>query len=214
MVNAQSGGLYGHIVAGDTSLHRAYIIPALDVMHDIEANFGYEPTMPTRSDSLLKKVQNPCISPASSNEAHYTSQSHKKERKIPPVVRSRQTDFFSKSWDPGLFRSHLPWVDNLFNKEVTGESHPEVYWDRDDFFSSSKYEEVEEFCRSASILELGSGTGEAGNKRGAWVDDRCSQHSLSERSVRKYHNPLTATAFYLKLQQPVCIYPIHENSLQ
>lgn len=46
VLDAISGALYGHIVAGNSSLHRAYIVPAVDVMEDIRIRFRHYPILP------------------------------------------------------------------------------------------------------------------------------------------------------------------------
>jgi hypothetical protein len=60
--------------------------------------------------------------------------------------------------------------------------------------------EVQDFCKDASFESLSSGRGAAGSMRAAWLDDR----SISTKgAVRRYNNPLTATALYNMLKQSV-----------
>ncbi|KAF4629312.1 hypothetical protein G7Y89_g8839 [Cudoniella acicularis] len=61
VVDAHSGALYGHVVAGNSSLRRAYIIPAINVMNDILQRFQHSPILPSisRFESIpLSQTQN------------------------------------------------------------------------------------------------------------------------------------------------------------
>ena len=57
VVNAETGDIYGHIVAGDPISGLAYIIPAYKVFDDIEFRFGVRPVLPEWSP--LSPVQPP-----------------------------------------------------------------------------------------------------------------------------------------------------------
>jgi len=76
--------------------------------------------------------------------------------------------------------------------------------DVEDSVPSCKIEEVEEFVQGARLVDLKSGKGAAGQRRGAWLDDRSFADTKSGQSTREYENPLTATALYRFLKEPVC----------
>jgi hypothetical protein len=48
VVDANTGNLVGHIVAGDSTLHRAYLIQATDVFHDIQSTNDMHVFLPTQ----------------------------------------------------------------------------------------------------------------------------------------------------------------------
>ena len=50
VIDALTGSVYGHVVAGNSSLHRAYIIPAAEVVHDIQKKLGHDVTLPKKTD--------------------------------------------------------------------------------------------------------------------------------------------------------------------
>jgi hypothetical protein len=50
VIDALTGSFYGHVVAGNSSLHRAYIIPAAEVVYDIQEKLGHEVTLPKKTD--------------------------------------------------------------------------------------------------------------------------------------------------------------------
>ncbi|CZR66085.1 uncharacterized protein PAC_15986 [Phialocephala subalpina] len=51
VIDAVSGNLLGHVVAGDSTLHRAYLIQAVDVLADIEISMNASVLLPTRSST-------------------------------------------------------------------------------------------------------------------------------------------------------------------
>jgi hypothetical protein len=51
VVDAATGDIFGHIVAGRPGSHQAYIIPAYKVMADIAKTTGINPVIPCRQDS-------------------------------------------------------------------------------------------------------------------------------------------------------------------
>jgi hypothetical protein len=68
---------------------------------------------------------------------------------------------------------------------------------------SSQVEEVQEFCQGVRLEDLTSGVGTAGQRRAAWLDDRSFLNRTNDQCVRKYDNPLTATALYRLLKVAV-----------
>lgn len=117
-------------------------------------------------------------------------------------------DCFSKRWDP-IFstdrgcKEDRPWVDvkraieanfcdalELFLRD-TGPSIPDI-----------KIEELLEFAASFSLEELKAGVLSAGQRRGAWLDERSSPDGKTSRT-REHKNPLTATQFYERVKTRV-----------
>jgi hypothetical protein len=66
-------------------------------------------------------------------------------------------------------------------------------------------DEVEDFCQDASLEDLisGTGDGDAGVRRAAWIDDRQFSEDKKGGNVREHKNPLTATSLYRDLVKSV-----------
>lgn len=52
VVDAQTGQLYGHVVAGNPALNRAYIIPAIEVFRDIQRTCGGRVALPRSFEGI------------------------------------------------------------------------------------------------------------------------------------------------------------------
>jgi len=193
-------------VAGDASLHRAYIISATDVMHDIRTRLGHDVTLPKIPTAITnRKAFPPKVEEANAVEDFVRTAS----------VRSQNTGhcegspskYFAKDWFP-IFSK-----DRNFKQEG---SWKDGYGDGDDFGifpddcdgaePSFKLQEIEGFCRGASLDDLQSGAGLAGQRRAAWLDDRGRDREISRLGYRKYERPLTATELYRHLEAPVGIF--------
>lgn len=82
---------------------------------------------------------------------------------------------------------------------IDGDSSSIFLWDNTD----CKIEEIEDFLKDATRVDLRSGIGIAGRRRGAWIDDRSLSHD-GVASSRYYHDLLTtATGLYKRLVVPV-----------
>lgn len=64
-------------------------------------------------------------------------------------------------------------------------------------------DEIEEFCRGVEFENLVTGSGDAGYRRAAWLDDRQFCNGKNGGNVREHQNPLTATSLYRDLILPV-----------
>lgn len=51
VIDAESGNLYGHIVAGDSFLHRAYVVQITDVINDIQTKMHESVHLPNLKGS-------------------------------------------------------------------------------------------------------------------------------------------------------------------
>jgi hypothetical protein len=124
------------------------------------------------------------------------------ERKLYPY------DCYAKEWDPLFsmdrnFKEDWSYVEWKRGIEADGNDFGIFLRDSEDSVPSCESEEVEEFCQGARLADLQSGAGMAGHRRGAWLDDRSSALPTGSRCVRKYKNPLTATALYQHLKEQV-----------
>lgn len=55
VLDAESGDVYGHIVAGDPNSNMAFIVPAYRVIEDIEMRFGHKPEFTLLPDALASE---------------------------------------------------------------------------------------------------------------------------------------------------------------
>jgi hypothetical protein len=127
-----------------------------------------------------------------------------KKRKSPPR-------FLAKKWDP-LFAEDrkpklevVPYVQWKREIETIGDqldhfflTHPE------DSGPAYGFDEVKLFCKGTCLETLKSGTGEAGKRRGAILDDRSRIASNASQGATAYDNPLTAKELYEHLNKQVC----------
>jgi hypothetical protein len=124
--------------------------------------------------------------------------------------RDYYSDCYKKYWDPVFstdrnFKEDEPYVEYKRGINADGDDFDIFLQDSEDSVPSSKVGEVKELCQDARLDDLKKGTGTAGTRRGAWLDDRsCPSMMSSSRCIRKYHNPLTATGLYQLLKESVC----------
>jgi hypothetical protein len=116
---------------------------------------------------------------------------------------------FANNWDP-VFSTHrdLKDDDESFVEArrgigAGGDDLSIFLQDSEDSGSPCEVEEVREFCQGASLEDLKAGTGRAGQRQAAWLDDRNSPHLTGSGDARQYENPLTATGLYRLLKEPV-----------
>jgi hypothetical protein len=113
---------------------------------------------------------------------------------------------FPKEWVPVFskdrkFKEDGSWKDNV---EVDGGDDIGILVQEDEgSVPSFKTLEIEEYCEGATLDDLESGAGCAGQRRLAWLDDRSCDDPPSTLSVREYENPLTATGLYRHLKKRV-----------
>jgi len=114
--------------------------------------------------------------------------------------------FFPKEWIPVFskdrkFKEDESWKGKL---EVDGGGDIGILVQEEGSSAPSfKTLEIEEYCEGATLDDLESGAGCAGQRRLAWLDDRSCDDSPSTLSVREYENPLTATGLYRLLKKRV-----------
>ena len=58
VVDATTGNVYGHIVAGDPNTEIAYVVPARDVFQQIKLRYDAEPHFPSAADKRLSSPSN------------------------------------------------------------------------------------------------------------------------------------------------------------
>lgn len=251
VVDAKSGSLYGHIVAGDASLHRAYIISANDVMLDLRTRFGHDASIKlsdaneecvagvggsqtTNTDAEPTAFRNQLrdgnvlghkaslVSHSSNNLGHTTSinsnNTGRARYATPPQYpeavstskNSLMLDLFSKEWNPEFSRkrhfdtfSRSSWVDRTRAIGADGDGIRLFLEYCETSVPSSMAVEIEDFCDDTTLIDLQSGSGAAGRRRGAWLDDRSALSSTRRCEATDHQNPLTATALYRQLKKPV-----------
>ncbi len=74
--------------------------------------------------------------------------------------------------------------------------------DSDPSIPDIKIEELLEVAASFSLEELKAGVSSAGQRRGAWLDERSSP-DCSTSQTREHKNPLTATRLYERVKTRV-----------
>ncbi|KAH8588290.1 hypothetical protein B0O99DRAFT_693577 [Bisporella sp. PMI_857] len=117
------------------------------------------------------------------------------------------SDCYAKAWDPEFsedrnFKEDKSYVECKMGINADGDDFGIFLRDSEDSVPSSKVGEVEEFVRGACLDDLKSGAGTAGQRRGAWLDDRSTPCSTTTRCVREYERRLTATTLYRLLKLP------------
>ncbi|OCK74043.1 hypothetical protein K432DRAFT_311503 [Lepidopterella palustris CBS 459.81] len=116
-----------------------------------------------------------------------------------------RSSWFAKKRDPepsedGKVKengSHLEWKRG---NDADGDDIRLFVQDFEDSVPSCIVEEVTQFCQDARLEDLISGTGTAGQRRVAWLDDRSFSSLMSSGSIREYKNRLTATELYHHLK--------------
>jgi hypothetical protein len=109
---------------------------------------------------------------------------------------------FTKEWVPVFskdrkFKEDGSWKDI----EVDGGDDIGILVQEDEGpVPSFKTLEIEEYCEGASLDDLESGAGSAGQRRQAWLDDRSCDGPPGSLRVREYENPLTPTGLYRRLK--------------
>jgi hypothetical protein len=119
-----------------------------------------------------------------------------------PVRRS----CYEKHWDPTFAkdpefnedwpRSYVDWKRDI---GAVGEGIELFLQDVEDSNLDDKVEELKTFVAPVTLEHLQQGVGPAGQRFGAWLDER----SIAAQT-REHKNPLTATQLYYRLGTPVC----------
>jgi hypothetical protein len=117
---------------------------------------------------------------------------------------------FQNAWYDGFFVHHdrtgkdnLPAIDTRKNLGSI-EGNLEGFLQTGDSSSPYEADEVMRYCNGGLKLKsVENGSGEAGNRKAAWVDDRNSPHLTGTGNVRLCGAWLTATGLWRHLRQPV-----------
>lgn len=56
IIDSDTGGLYGHVVAGQPGLRIAYMVSAIDIKIDIECQLGAAAELPKRARELRGSI--------------------------------------------------------------------------------------------------------------------------------------------------------------
>jgi hypothetical protein len=119
-------------------------------------------------------------------------------------------NLFAKEWGDSLIAGRDPEGDSTYDTSYV-DSKRDLDADYDgislflrDYDDSIllHVEEVEEFCKDASLEDLVAAEGLAGSRRGAWLDDRSFSDETVGGFVREYSNPLSASSLYKCLKKP------------
>lgn len=121
------------------------------------------------------------------------------------------SDCYAKEWSPRFskdqnFKDDESWVDIKRKLNAVGDDFGIFLEDVEGSVPCFQVKEVQEFCQGIRLEDLVAGAGTAGQRRGAWLDDRCSVCVTYNPSapIRDYGNPLTATSLYQFLKKKVC----------
>lgn len=170
----------------------------------------------TRTASAKTNANNPEITQQNTQLAstpyHFTQ-----------AVLVQPQDAFAKQWDL-RFSVHQhpkdqPFIERrrqAFEKDGEGDSQQQqrstndeddsdrngisiFLRDYDHSMGLVQVDRVEDFCRNVSLKDLSNGTGAAGFRRAAWLDDRQFSDENKGGKVRVHQNPATATSLYRDL---------------
>jgi hypothetical protein len=168
VVDATTGEIYGHIVAGDPTSSLAYIIPAYKVFDDIKRRHGIEPLLPTEKHEVkeLPNEQKPKPTRRYENECSLTNLIHQslppgacwpevftKRRSFNRQVENQPYIEFLKSQ---LFNGEEDDIENEVEDEVEG--HRDALGNQDEKLSDDKG--IEACNRYSDVRRFMEGTGE------------------------------------------------------
>jgi hypothetical protein len=121
---------------------------------------------------------------------------------------------FTNAWDLAFFTRHdLTGKDDVsaveFKKSMgnVGDELTIFLQVSEDLGCPCEADEVKTYCEGVSLEGLEKGVGEAGKRRGAWIDDRNSIYLTGNGNARLCDNPLTATGLLRYLKQLVWTRP-------
>lgn len=123
-------------------------------------------------------------------------------------IERHPLDYYAKEWSRRFskdqnFKEDGSWVDSKRKMDAVGDEFGIFLEDAESSVPCPQVEEVQEFCQGIRLEDLVASAGTAGQRRGAWLDDRCSVRLTNSRTVREYGNPLTATSLYQALKVKV-----------
>lgn len=125
-------------------------------------------------------------------------------RPVPP--ETAMSDILHKNWDRAFSKNReikenwsRSFVDQKRDERTAGEGIEIFLQDTEDSGLDDRVVELKAFTAPVPLLHLKQGTGSAGLRHGAWLDER----SITSEK-RNHKNPLTATQLCQRRQIPVC----------
>jgi hypothetical protein len=119
---------------------------------------------------------------------------------------------YAKGWDPVFSKDREfkeDWAHSYVDqkRDIEADFCYGIDLFFDDFEESDpddKFEELKKVAASASLEDLKAGSGSAGQRQGAWLDERSYPNRCITSRTREHKNPLTAAQLYKLLGTPVC----------
>ena len=115
---------------------------------------------------------------------------------------------YTKEWNPLFskeprYEERDSYLKSRIDVDADGDELEIFLRDLEEPSPSTLVEEVQEFYKGTTILNIESEVENKCRRRGAWLNDWSCRHFTSSECVRKYENPLTAAALYRHLDKPV-----------
>jgi hypothetical protein len=118
------------------------------------------------------------------------------------------SDYHTKIWNPIFSTDRIPneaksYVEGRRGHQAEGEGIALFLYDSENS-KSCKTQVVEDFCHDVCLEDIRRGSGNAGRRRAAWLDDRCKANGAPAGGhVRTYKNPMTPTAVLRHMEEVV-----------
>jgi hypothetical protein len=118
------------------------------------------------------------------------------------------SDYHTKIWNPIFSTDRIPneaksYVEGRRGHQAKGEGIALFLYDSENS-KSCKTQVVEDFCHDVRLEDIRRGSGNAGRRRAAWLDDRCKANGAPAGGhVRTYKNPMTPTAVLRHMEEVV-----------
>jgi hypothetical protein len=119
---------------------------------------------------------------------------------------------YAKGWDPVFSKDREfkeDWTHSYVDKKrnIDGDFCDGIdlfFEDFEEADSDDKFEDLKRVAAAASLEDLRAGSGSAGQRQGAWLDERSYPNRSITSRTREHKNPLTAAQLYKLLGIPVC----------
>lgn len=207
--DAKTGALYGHIVAGSPATQTAYIVPATSVFQDITLrkkdmtlqSRSQQGNSPSVQGSVPREPQVSCRSndkageEVLSKDGNFKEDMHCVEMMRNTACETTEFNFntsHSKTWQRLFswnrnFKEDMPFVDVKRDMNTNFDGLDIFLQDSEYPVPSQAAEDIRAFCEGATCLDdLRSGSGTAGKRPAAWLNDRkkCTQlHLYTQRTA-------------------------------
>ncbi|GAM35746.1 hypothetical protein TCE0_017f04308 [Talaromyces pinophilus] len=203
--DANTGKMYGHLVAGDLDSQIAFIVQATDVLDDAMAKFS-GPETASAGHKALPSSENSSSVHASLAAIALLLLHYSVSRSYLETMNSTPRTCPPKIWNAEFltdrnFKEGKPYVRLKSNTESEFGGIENFMQDSEESLPSNQVEEVVQFCQGVCPDDLKSSLAAAARHRRAWLDDRAYSPETGSGVPRKYTgNPLTPSQLYQLLQ--------------